>query len=49
MSHTLRRGANSDVINTEYTIDSLEYVIKSISNKFLNQQPIMNILILNSP
>ena len=40
---------NSDVINTEYTIESLEYVSIPIFNKVLNQHSIMNILILNSP
>ena len=42
-------AVNSDVINTEYTIESLEYVSIPIFNKVLNQQSIMNILILNSP
>ena len=38
MHHTLRWGTNSDVINTEYTIDSLEYVSIPIFSKVLNQQ-----------
>ena len=53
MSHTLRRGAISDFINTEYKTKTVLYVQSYVQrrklNKIMNQYSIMNILIGNSP
>ena len=48
MSHTLRRGAISDFINTEYKTKTVLYVQRRKLNKIMNQYSIMNIMIVKS-